>query len=189
VPSSGRTWAGLGRSGAESQSRHFLMNSAITLPTLKYKVRRGLRYRHLHVVLGAEAGRCLKSGNFHQATSGFCVPEGGSVGNTPGAAGVARDGKDKGNGSNESVRCTIDGGPEAKLEILVREITFVSPCYPTVLSPHGACERPSVLPARLHREAAPGDEWSGGLAAGMEVSFVSLRHSSFRQPCLMGSVN
>jgi len=184
VPSSGRTWAGLGRSGAESQSRHFLMNSAITLPTLKYKVRRGLRYRHLHVVLGAEAGRRLKSG-----TSGFCVPEGGSVGNTPGAAGVARDGKDKGNGSNESVRCTIDGGPEAKLEILVREITFAAPCHPTVISLHGACERPSVLPARLHREAAPGDEWSGGLAAGMEVSLVSLRHSSFRQPCLMGSVN
>jgi hypothetical protein len=29
------------------------------------------------------------------------MPEGGSVGNTSGAAGVARDGKDKGNRSNE----------------------------------------------------------------------------------------
>ena len=47
----------------------------------------------------------------------------------------------------------------------------------------------SVLPDRVHQEAAPGDERSGGLATGMEVSFVTLRPSWFRQPCLMGSVN
>jgi hypothetical protein len=76
--------------------------------------------------------------------------------------------------------------PGSQIGILVRELTFASLLHPMVLSPHGACERPSVLPARLHREAAPGDERSGTFATGMEVGFVSLRHSSFRQPCQMG---
>jgi hypothetical protein len=34
-----------------------------------------------------------------------------------------------------------------------------------------------------------GNEWSGDLATGIEVSFESRRHSSFRQPSVIGSVN
>ena len=79
--------------------------------------------------------------------------------------------------------------PEVKSKLLFQELAFASRLHRTVLPPRGACKRPSVLLARVHQEAAPGDEWPDGLATGMEVCFVSLRPSWFRQPCLMGSVN
>ena len=94
-----------------------------------------------------------------------------------GAAEVARNGKDKGNGSNGGGWMYNRSCPEVKSKILVQELVFASRCHRPVLPPRGACKRPSALLARVHQEAAPGDEWPGGLATGMEVSFVSQRHS------------
>jgi hypothetical protein len=79
--------------------------------------------------------------------------------------------------------------PEVKSKLLFQELAFASRLHRTVLPPRGACKGPSVPLARVHQVAAPGVEEPDGLATGMEVCFVSLRPSWFRQPCVMGSVN
>ena len=80
--------------------------------------------------------------------------------------------------------------PEVKSKLLFQELAFASRLHRTVLPPRGACKgavRTSGV--EFIKKLRRGNEWPDGLATGMEVSFVSLRHSSFRQPCLMGSVN
>ena len=79
--------------------------------------------------------------------------------------------------------------PKVKSKILVQELAFASRLHRTVLPRQGACKGPSVPLARVHQIAAPGVEEPDGLATRMEVSFVSLRHSSFPQSCVIGSVN